>query len=164
MNAIVSVTRDWGIGLAGKLLVQNPVDMRYFKEQTLGGTVLCGQTTFESFPGGALAGRRNVVLSVDETFVAPGVEVVRSLDEALGALAGDDPERVWLIGGQSVYQQLIDRCTHAYVTMNDVVLPADAFFPNLDDDPSWQLASTIPGGTTKAGIPFEFRIYDHPRR
>jgi dihydrofolate reductase len=159
MKAIVSVTKDWGIGLKGKLLVRNPVDMRFFKDSTMCGTVVCGQTTFLSFPGGALEGRRNVVLSIDPTFAAKGAEVVHSLDEALAAVKDDDPERVWVIGGESVYRQLLPHCSHVLVTKNDVVLDADAFCPNLDEDPDWSVESMTVGGVTKAGIPFEFVTY-----
>lgn len=159
MNAIVSVTNDWGIGLKGNLLVRNARDMRYFKDHTMGGTVICGQTTFESFPGGALEGRRNVVLSLDPSFAAPGAEVVRSLDAALAAVRDEDPRSVWLIGGQSVYRQLLPHCTRALVTKNDITLPADAFFPDLDADPSWHIEHEEYGGVTKAGIPFSFVTY-----
>lgn len=159
MNAIVSVTKDWGIGNKGNLLVRNPVDMRFFRDKTMGGTVICGQTTFESFPGGALVGRRNIVLSLDPAFSAPDVEVVRSLDEALAAVKDTDPDTVWLIGGESVYRQLIDACTRAIVTKNDVILPADAYFPNLDEDLVWHVEDAQPGGVTKDGIPFEFVTY-----
>ena len=159
MRAIVSVTRDWGIGNKGNLLVRNPADMRFFKDQTMGGTVICGQTTFESFPGGALEGRRNIVLSFDPDYSAKGIEVVSSVDEALEAVRDEDPDSVWLIGGQSVYRQLLPRCSGALVTKNDVVLEADAFFPNLDEDPSWQVASEEPGGITASGIPFTFVTY-----
>ncbi len=160
MNAIVSVTSDWGIGHEGKLLVRNRKDMNYFTSHTMGGTVLCGQTTFESFPGGALKGRRNVVLSVDPAFAAEGAEVVRSLDEALAAVATDDPNQVWLIGGQSVYEQLIDHCQRAFITKNECVLPADAFFPNLDEKPEWHVVSEEPGGVTASGIPYRFVTYE----
>jgi len=159
MKAIVSVTKDWGIGLKGNLLVRNPVDMRFFKERTMGDTVICGQTTFMSFPGGALKGRRNIVLSLDPTFEAPGAEVVRSLNEAMEAVEYDDPDHVWVIGGESVYKQLLPRCTHALVTKNDITLEADAFFPNLDDDPTWHVDAVEGGGVTKSGIPFEFVTY-----
>ena len=163
MNAIVSVTNDWGIGLAGELLVRNRVDMAYFRDHTMGGTVICGQATFEGFPHGALRGRRNVVLSLDPSFGADGVEVARSLEEALALVEQDDPEKVWLIGGQSVYAQLIDACTRAFVTKNDVTLPADAFFPNLDDRPNWMLVSEEPGGITATGIPYRFLVYEHQK-
>lgn len=161
MNAIVSVTSDWGIGLKGNLLVRNPADMRFFKNKTMGGTVICGQTTFESFPGGALEGRRNIVLSFDSDYKAPGIEVVGSLEAALDAVCDEDPDTVWLIGGESIYKQLIDECSGALVTKNDVVLEADAFFPNLDEDSAWYVESEEPGGVTKSGIPYRFVTYRH---
>jgi dihydrofolate reductase len=159
MNAIVSVTKDWGIGLEGNLLVRNPADMRFFKEHTMGGTVICGQTTFESFPGGALEGRRNVVLSLDPAFEATDAEVYRTLEDALEAVANEDPKTVWVIGGASIYLQLLPHCTKAIITKNDVTLSADTFFPNLDEDPSWHVESVDPGGTTESGIPYVFITY-----
>ena len=167
MNAIVSVTYDWGIGSEGKLLVRNKADMHRFVELTMGGTVLMGRKTFESFPGGALKGRRNVVLTRDGGFRAAGVEVVHDVDEALRAAsegAGDKGEKAWLIGGESVYRELLPACELAYVTKNDVVLPADAFFPNLDADPSWVVAEEEPGGVTAGGVPFSYVTYQRVRR
>lgn len=159
MNAIVSVTRDWGIGFKGRLLVRNPADMRSFRELTTGGTVVCGHTTYQSFPHGALPNRRNIVLSRDAGFAPADAEVVRSVGEALMAVSGENPARVWLIGGDAVYRQLLPHCASAYVTKHDIEVPADAFFPNLDDDPAWELVSTTPGGLTPAGIPFFFCRY-----
>ena len=68
MNAIVSVTSDWAIGNEGGLIVRNRADMRRFVSLTMGGTVLMGRTTFESFPGGPLKGRRNVVVTRDRQY------------------------------------------------------------------------------------------------
>lgn len=158
MNAIVAVCDDWGIGHEGSLLVRNRADMHRFVELTMGGTVLMGRTTFQGFPGGALKGRRNVVLTRQEGWEAPGVEVARTVEEALELVAPDEP-RVWLIGGASVYRELLPRCQRAYVTVNHVTRPADAFFPNLDQDPAWQVEAREEGGTTKSGIPFEFVTY-----
>jgi dihydrofolate reductase len=163
VNAIVSVTRDWGIGSEGRLLVRNKVDMHRFVELTMGGCVLMGRKTFESFPGGALKGRRNVVLTRDAGFGAPGVEVVHGVEEALRAVSGEAGEKVWLIGGESVYRELLPACERAYVTKNDVVRPADAFFPDLDADPSWVIAEEADGGVTTGGVPFSFVTYQHVR-
>lgn len=159
MNTIVSVMDNWGIGNDGQLLIHNKADMHRFVELTMGGTVLMGRSTFQSFPGGALKGRRNVVLTHDASFSAPGIECVHSLDEAFAAVSADDPSTVWLIGGERVYRQLLPRCQRAYVTKNHSVRPADAFFPNLDADPAWKVESVTPGGTTKTGIDFEFVTY-----
>jgi dihydrofolate reductase len=164
MNAIVSVTRDWGIGNEGKLLVRNRDDMRRFVDLTMGGTVLMGRATFESFPGGALKGRRNVELTRQRGYAAEGIETYPNADEALAALESEDPDSVWLIGGETVYRDLLPRCTRAYVTRNDVVLPADAFFPDLDADPGWQVEETREGGVTKAGVPFEYVTYRNLNR
>ncbi len=159
MNAIVSVTKDWGIGMRGRLLVPNREDMRFFVRQTMGGTVICGRKTFRSFPNGPLKGRRNIVLTSDPSYRLDGVTVVHSLDGALEAVRSDDPHKVWVIGGECVYRQLIDKCDRAYVTMHDVVAPCDARFPNLDEDERWEICERVPGGTTPAGVPFEFLTY-----
>lgn len=174
MDAIVSVTGDWGIGLDGGLAVANRADMRRFVKLTCAGrkpseampgeffgTVIMGRKTFESFPGGALKARRNVVITRDEGYEAPGAEVVHSIDEALALVAPLDPDTVWLIGGESIYRQLLPFCRHAHVTRNDVVVPADAFFPDLDADPDWKLVFQEEGGITPEGIPFSYLTYEH---
>jgi dihydrofolate reductase len=157
MDAIVSVTDDWGIGRNGNLLVRNREDMRRFVRLTMGGTVLMGHSTFLSFPGGPLKGRRNVVLSRNPNLVIPGAEVFNEIAQALEATSGD--EKVWLIGGESLYRQLLPHCSHVYVTRNHVVVPADAWFPNLDRDQAWVAGEPEGSGTTTAGVSFDFVTY-----
>ncbi len=159
MDAIVSVTSDWAIGKDGRLLVRNKADMQRFVSLTMGSTVLMGRKTFESFPGGPLKGRRNVVVSRQGGYAPQGVEVFSTIDAALEAVAGD--EKVWLIGGESLYRALLDRCERAYVTMNETTCGADAWFPNLDEEPSWAIESVDGEGETKAGIPYRFVTYRH---
>ncbi|MGI6755313.1 MAG: dihydrofolate reductase [Atopobiaceae bacterium] len=159
MNAIVSVTKDWGIGREGKLLVRNKADMQRFVKLTMGGTVVMGRKTFESFPGGALKGRKNLVITHDKNYAAPGIETVGSVDEARAYIEALEPESVWLIGGQSIYEELLPFCTAAYVTFHETVMPADAFFPNLENDPTWVRAQVEEGGITAAGIPFSYITY-----
>ncbi len=172
MNAIVSVCRDWGIGRKGELLVSNPADMRRFVELTrgrgqaagggdIGGTVVMGRKTQQSFPGGRpLKGRRNIVLTREITYAPAGFEVAHDLDELDELIAGDDPEHTWCIGGATVYELLLPRCEHAFVTMNDIVIDdADTFFPILDADPAWFVESHDGGGTTEEGVRYEFLTY-----
>lgn len=159
MNAIVSITRDWGIGREGKLLVRNREDMRRFVALTTGGTVVMGRKTFESLPGGPLKDRRNIVLTRDESWSAEGVEVVHGIDEALSLVDGADPDAVWLIGGAMLYRSLIKCCKCVYVTRHDVVVEADAYFPNLDADDRWQVVESNGAGTTEEGIAYEFVTY-----
>ncbi|WP_204214381.1 dihydrofolate reductase [Collinsella sp. An2] len=164
LSAIVAVCDDWGIGRDGDMVVANRADMRHFVRCTTGHTVIMGRKTLESFPGGRpLKDRRNIVLTRDETFVREGAEVVHSVDEALSALA--DEEEAWIIGGGEVYRLMLPYCSKAVVTKNHCVRPADTYFPNLDDDPSWQQVESSPveqigAGEGDKGISYSFVTYE----
>lgn len=164
LKAIVAVCDDWGIGLDGGMVVENRADMRHFVACTKGHAVIMGRKTLESFPGGRpLKDRRNIVLTRDASFERAGVEAVRSVDEALAAVAGED--EAWVIGGAEVYRQLLPFCAEAVVTRNRCVCPADTFFPNLDDDPAWHIAARDGGhmvaeGEGDAGVAYEFVTYE----
>lgn len=163
IHVIVAVCDDWGIGADGGMVVANRVDMRHFVEKTTGHTVLMGRRTLESFPGGrALKNRRNVVLTRDPLFVRAGVEPVRTLEEALTTVACDD--EVWIVGGGRVYEELLPYASEAVVTKNHCLRNSDTFFPNLDDDPEWEVATAsdtyeIAEGEGDAGVQFEFVTY-----
>lgn len=160
----MAVCDDWGIGRDGGMLVANRADMRHFVRCTKGHAVIMGRKTLESFPGGRpLKDRRNIVLTRDALFAREGVEVVHSLDEALSAVANED--EAWVIGGAEVYRQLLPLCAEVVVTKNHVTHAADAFFPNLDDDPAWRVSATDGGyvvqqGEGDAGVAFEFVTYE----
>ncbi len=162
MRAIVAACADWGIGYEGQLLVKNKADMKHFVHCTTGGCVIMGRKTLQSFPGGRpLKMRRNIVLTHDGSNLDPGAETVSSVDEALAAVKDLDPDTVWVIGGETVYRELLPFCTEAIVTKNDCIRPADAFFPDLDEDPAWEVAETGDAGTTDEGIPYAFITYRH---
>ena len=177
MDAIVSVTRDWGIGKEGRLLVNNPADMRRFVELTCAGrsprdaapgeilgTLVMGRRTLESFPGGRpLPARRNIVLSHASHFECEGVEVAHDKTELSRLLAEGDQSNVWLVGGASVYRYLLENCRRAYVTFHDCIREADRFFPNLDTLSNWELESEEEGGVTEEGVPFSYRVYRNLR-
>lgn len=160
----MAVCDDWGIGRDGDMLVANRADMRHFVRCTKGHAVIMGRKTLESFPGGRpLKDRRNIVLTRDPAFMRDGVEVVHSLDEALSAVSNE--EEAWVIGGAEVYRQLLPLCAEVVVTKNHVTHAADAFFPNLDDDPAWRVSATDGGyvvqqGEGDAGVAFEFVTYE----
>lgn len=139
MQAIVAVSRSWGIGKDGQLLFHISADLQRFKALTTGHTVVMGRKTLQSLPGGrGLPNRRSLVLTRQERFTPERAETVHSLAELL-ALAGDE---AFVIGGQEVYEQLLPYCTRAYVTKVFADVPADAFFPNLDEDPLWRAVFT----------------------
>lgn len=144
MNLIVAVTKNWGIGINGGLLLSIPEDMKYFREKTVGKTVLMGQTTLESFPGGKpLKNRTNIVLSDDPDFSPDGAVIVRSLQDALRELKKYPDDDIFVIGGASVYKLMLPYCRYAYITKMDISPEADRFIPDLDADPDWSV--DIPG-------------------
>lgn len=137
MTAIVCVSQNWGIGHDGALLFRISADLKRFKALTVGKTVILGRKTLDTFPGGKpLKDRRNIVLSRRELDI-PGAEIAHSFEEA-AALGGDD---AIVIGGASVYMALLSRCDRVYVTKVDAAPDADSFFPDLDDNPDWRVAS-----------------------
>lgn len=108
MNAIVVTDRAWAIGRDGDLLFSLPTDMRRFRSMTLDGTVILGRKTLDSFPGGKpLPRRRNIVITHNADFDREGAVIVSSLQEALDAAADEDPDKLWVIGGGSVYTALL---------------------------------------------------------
>ncbi len=142
MEAIVAVFSDWGIGSEGTQQVVLRADRKHFREVTEGSAVLVGRKTMEDFPGGKpLKGRKNIVLTRKEIEIE-GAEVVHSAMEA--AVAADDCDRCLVIGGASVYRQMMPWLDTVYVTKIDLAPPSDSFFMNLDASPGWRCAEEGP--------------------
>lgn len=141
MNCIVAVDKNWGIGKDNKLLVSIPADMKFFREKTQeGGIIILGRKTLETFPGGQpLKNRINIVITRNKDYNVKGATVVHSIDEALKAVEEYNSENVYVIGGDSIYKQMLPYCDTAYVTRIDYAYAADAYFPNLDEDEAWEL-------------------------
>ena len=135
MNVIVAVDQNWAIGKDGDQLVYLSEDLKRFKSLTTGHPVILGRKTLATFPGGRpLKGRRNLILSRNTDFAPEGAEVFSDV-ETLRAAA---PEDAFVIGGASVYRQLLPWCDTAYVTKIDRAFPADCYFPDLEQDPAWE--------------------------
>ena len=158
MNAIVAADRNWAIGWENQLLFSLPSDMRRFRALTLGGTVLLGRKTLESFPGGRpLPNRRNIVITRNSDFSAEGAEIVPSPQAALEAAQNDDS--LWVIGGGSVYTALLSQCKRVFLTKVEcAVKEADTFFPNLDKLPGWVIEATGEP-ITENGLTYRFVEY-----
>ena len=145
MNLIAAVSADWGIGKDGRLLCSIPEDMKFFRRTTLNSMVIMGRRTLESFPGGRpLPRRTNVVLTRDPLFACEGVLPVHSVEEALQKAKDAGSEPVFIIGGESVYRLFLPYCETAYITKMDITLPADAWFPNLDETEGWEMTGCGP--------------------
>ena len=140
MKAIVNVDKNWGIGIGNELLNPIPADMKFFRETTTGNVVVMGRKTFLSFPGPrALPKRVNIVITSDKEWNAPDVTVCHSLEELNEILKAYDTDSVFVIGGSSVYEQLVPLCDTGYVTKVETSKPADKFFPDLDADMAWKV-------------------------
>ena len=115
MNAIVVVDKNWAIGHENDLLFSLPGDMKHFRTLTTGGTVIMGRKTLDSFPEGKpLPNRRNIVITRNEDFQREGCEIVGSPEAALELAAGTEDERLWIIGGGSVYTAFLSRCKRVF--------------------------------------------------
>ncbi|MBQ8956092.1 MAG: dihydrofolate reductase [Lachnospiraceae bacterium] len=140
MKAIVAVDRNWGIGLKGKLLVHIPADQKFFRETTMGHIVVMGRKTLESFPHGSpLKDRVNIVLTKGGSGLPDDVEIAHSIDELKELLKRYEGEEIYCIGGAKVYEELLPMCDECLVTKIDESYEADAYFPDLDADPEWEL-------------------------
>lgn len=134
MKAIVCVSPDWGIGDGAGMLYHIPGDLKYFKEQTAGHTVIMGRKTLESLPGSKpLPKRRNIVLTRDRRFRRPGVYVCHDLQELQELLAALGEEEPFVIGGGEIYQMLLPFCDSCLVTRvkEKPEIQSTVFFPNL---------------------------------
>jgi dihydrofolate reductase len=154
MTAIVAVDENWGIGKDGQLLVNLRSDLAHFKRMTMGGTIIMGRATAESFPScKPLPGRRNIVLSRTIGYI-DGFDVVSSREDALatafsgmnhenvtndGESLSDSPSNVFIIGGEQIYKLFLDDCTECVVTKMDATFDADSYFPNLDILDNWSI-------------------------
>ncbi len=156
MNAIVAVYEDWGIGCNGTQPVALSADRKFFRETTRGATVIVGRKTLADFPGGKpLPGRKNIVLTRSSMDI-PGALVCHSPEEAAAICKND--ETVFVIGGGSVYRQMLPFCDAAIVTKVGACPESDTFFPNLDEDPAWQIAQTLLSGEEE-GIRYQMLKY-----
>lgn len=141
MNLIVAVDKNWAIGYQNKLLVSIPADMRFFRDETTGKVVIMGRNTLESFPGGQpLKNRTNIVISGRKDYKVNNAIVVNSVEEALKEVSKFKSEDVYVIGGESIYCQMLPYCKVAHVTKIDYAYQADTYFPNLDEMEDWVLA------------------------
>ena len=156
MDLIVAVYDDWGIGKDGTQPIALSTDRKFFRETTRGAMVIVGRKTIDDFPGKKpLPGRVNVALTRNDLEI-PGFEVVHSPEEA--AEFAKTAEKAMVIGGGSIYRQMLPLCDRAYVTKVHVTPESDTFFPNLDAAEDWELSEVLQSGEEN-GIAFEMCLY-----
>ncbi len=160
MNLNVAVDKNWAIGKENKLLVSIPQDMKFFRETTMGKVVVMGRKTLESFPGGQpLKKRTNIVITRDKNYSVKDAIVVHSVEEALEELKQYPTEDVYVIGGDSIYRQMLPYCDIAHVTKINHAYEADTYFPNLDEKEEW-LVTGVSDEQTYFDLEYEFVRYE----
>ena len=156
MEVIVAVYDDWGIGKDGTQPVALSADRKFFRTTTKGAMVIVGRRTIQDFPGQQpLPNRVNVALTRQNVEI-PGFSVAHSPEEA--EELAKNAERAFVIGGGSVYRQMLPYCDSAYVTKVHCTVESDTFFPNLDEDPAWCVAEILQTGEEN-GITYEMCLY-----
>ncbi|MBO5283875.1 MAG: dihydrofolate reductase [Lachnospiraceae bacterium] len=163
MNIIVAVDQNWAIGNKNELLIRIPNDHKHFREETTGKVVVLGRKTLETFPQGLpLKNRTNIILSRDPKYQVKDAIVVHSVEELLEQLKGYPDEDIYIIGGDSVYRQLLPYCNVAHVTKIDHAYEADAYFPDLDKDPEWEITADS-DEQTYFDIAYQFLKYERTK-
>lgn len=142
MNLIAAVDKNWAIGKDNKLLISIPADMKFFRETTTGKVVVMGRKTLESFPNGLpLKNRTNIVLTTNPDYKVKDAIIVHSKEELDAELQKYNSEDIYVIGGESIYRMLLEDCDVAHITKIEYAYEADAYFPNLDENPNWKIAA-----------------------
>jgi dihydrofolate reductase len=154
---IAAVARNGAIGLGNQLIFNEPADQRHFRQATLGCPVIMGRKTWDSLPARfrPLPGRRNVVVTRNPDFDAPGAECVHSLADALHHVA--DAPRVFVIGGAQLYAAALPIAHTLVLTEVDADLAGDSFFPGWDRTLFNEVSRS--SAQTEAGLPYHFVTY-----
>lgn len=141
MNLIVNTAENWGIGNRNDLLFHISGDMKFFRAKTIENVVVMGRKTLDSFPGGKpLPKRVNIVLTRNKDFSREGVIVCHSPEELMAELKKYEDDKIFIIGGDSVYRLMLPYCSTAFVTRVNASRDADTFMVNLDELPEWKIA------------------------
>lgn len=153
LSMIVAAAEDGAIGRGGDLIWRISADLKRFKAITMGHTIIMGRKTWDSLPKGALPGRRNVVVTRDETFAAVGADVYHSLEDAVASCNGQE---AFIIGGAQIYGQSLPMVERLYLTkVFASYSDADAHFPMLNDD-DWEVVNEEAVEQTADGLNYQF--------
>ncbi len=158
ISIVVAMDKNRAIGSRNGLPWKLPADLKHFKEVTMGHPIIMGRKTHESI-GRALPGRKNIIITRQKDFAAPGCEVVQSFDEAL-ARAGEG--EVFVIGGGEIFVQAMPRVQKMYMTEVNHEFSADVYFPEFNKN-EWREMSREPHAADEKN-PHEYSFVVYERR
>ena len=166
MKLVVAVDQNWAIGYKGELLARVRADLKNFSAITTGHTVVLGSKTLSTFPGGkVLKNRTNIVMTRNEDFRPEGAIIASSVEQLLDIIRDMDTNEVYVIGGASIYTQLLPYCDTAIVTKFNKSYEYDAAIENLDLSPDWECVEvgewqkSNPETDSEADLEFCFNTY-----
>ncbi|WP_100405326.1 dihydrofolate reductase [Bacillus solitudinis] len=151
ISFIVAMDKQRAIGKDNDLPWHLPADLAHFKRITTNHTIVMGRKTYESI-GRPLPKRRNIILTRNESFHAPGCEVVHTVDEVKAMISAE--EECFVIGGAEVFKLMWNDVRRLYVTNIHETFGGDTFFPEISEE-EWTLVSK------EAGIIDERNRYPH---
>jgi len=156
LSIIVATAKNRAIGKNNQLLWHMPADLKFFRKTTSGHTVIMGRKTFESV-GQPLPKRRNIVITRQQDLSIHGADVVNGLDAAI-ALAFEHSETAFVIGGEQIYAQAIEKSQQVMATEIHQFVDGDAFFPDLDEK-LWRETSRDPQ-PEENGMNYDYVVYE----
>lgn len=140
LSLLVAASENNVIGKDNQLPWHLPNDLKYFKNLTWGMPILMGRKTFESI-GKALPGRKSIVISRNSDWKHEGVEVVHSIEEAVGKAENYGVKEVFVIGGAEIFKTALPEAKRIYLTRIHHDFDGDVFFPELNKN-EWALTSS----------------------
>jgi len=132
ISIIAVIGKNRELGKNNQLIWRIPEDLKRFKKITKGHPVIMGQRTFESI-GKPLPDRLNIILTRDEKYQPPGVQIVHSINEAIKTAKDEYTDEIFIIGGAQIFNQTINLTNKLYLTLVDKSEKADCFFPDYSE-------------------------------
>ncbi len=165
ISIIVAASENNTIGRDGDIPWRLSDDLKYFRDKTEGHPVIMGRKTYESLPNGPLKNRRNIIVTRESNYNAPGCEVASSLDEAIMYGHKDNPkEEIFIIGGEEIYRQVLPQCNYIYLTRVHAWINGDKEFPVLSTDTWEEVEKTDHPADEKHKFAFTFYTYKRTGR
>ncbi|NVK55184.1 MAG: type 3 dihydrofolate reductase [Alteromonadaceae bacterium] len=134
---IAAMAHNRVIGKDNQMPWHMPADLAHFKRTTLGKPVVMGRKTYESI-GRALPGRLNIVITTDSTYALADATVVNGIEEAIKQAKEATSDEVMIIGGGSIYANLLNQADRLYLTLIDADVAGDTYFPDYTEQGDWQ--------------------------
>jgi dihydrofolate reductase len=157
LSIIVAVASNYAIGKNNRLLWHISEDMKWFKKNTAGHTVIMGKNTYFSLPFKPLPGRRNIVISDIKGEKIEGCEMAYSIEEAIEK--ADNNSENFIMGGASIYRQFFPLVKKLYITWVHAEFEADTYFPEIKESQWKKIETTEQNEIHPQGLRYDFNIY-----